>query len=372
MGFHPFPSHHCAFCVTILASDELTRLGNALKCIWALPYVVSEDQRGLVEVDACGIHHCIEVAGDPQDPQIKRTTKKSAVKKGTIVKVTWPALASPVDDPEIPDFYKVVAQFACLNLHTTFHLHLPDRKPVTFSASAKYWRKWRTNDPTSAHWYTPESFHNLVMAYRTNGQDGKSVRDFASEFDGLRGSQYQRKVIEQAKLAGRVLGDLNDAAITRLLAAMKAVTRPVQPQRLGVIGEEHFRKTLLALGISANSFEYKKKLGLEAGMPFVVEAAFGAKKRAHGRDVLFGLNFSPTFRIPFTASGRRDTAIMIGVFITICAAIFESRTPESILELAQPKSASTSPHGKEEAVTPSGHTIASRTRCLLKKKDSMR
>lgn len=27
MGFHPFLSHHCAFCVTILDSDELTRLG---------------------------------------------------------------------------------------------------------------------------------------------------------------------------------------------------------------------------------------------------------------------------------------------------------------------------------------------------------
>jgi hypothetical protein len=27
MGLHPFLPHQCAFCVTILASDELTRLG---------------------------------------------------------------------------------------------------------------------------------------------------------------------------------------------------------------------------------------------------------------------------------------------------------------------------------------------------------
>ena len=27
MGLHPFLRHQCAFCVTILAPDELTRLG---------------------------------------------------------------------------------------------------------------------------------------------------------------------------------------------------------------------------------------------------------------------------------------------------------------------------------------------------------
>jgi hypothetical protein len=31
MGLHPFLRHQCAFCVTILASDELTRLGDEVR-----------------------------------------------------------------------------------------------------------------------------------------------------------------------------------------------------------------------------------------------------------------------------------------------------------------------------------------------------
>ena len=31
MGLHPFLRHQCAFCVTILASDELTRLGSSVR-----------------------------------------------------------------------------------------------------------------------------------------------------------------------------------------------------------------------------------------------------------------------------------------------------------------------------------------------------
>jgi hypothetical protein len=84
-------------------------------------------------------------------------------------------------------------------------------------------------------------------------------------FDGLRGTQYESKVIKEAKVTGRTLGDLSEGAITRMLEATKEGTRPVQPQRLGVIGAEHFRKTLLALGVSENSIEYKKKIGIEDG-----------------------------------------------------------------------------------------------------------
>jgi hypothetical protein len=169
---------------------------------------------------------------------------------------------------------------------------------MIFPASAKHWRKWRTDQPTSAHWYTPESFHNLVMAYVTNGQDAKTVREFVSEFDGLRGSQYQREVMAKAKVTG-TLGDLSQASTVRLLEAMKAATREVLPQRLGVIGPDHFRNTLPALGISEHSFLYKKKTGIEDGLPFIVEAAFGSKRRSTDvRELIMGLNFSPTFRVP--------------------------------------------------------------------------
>ena len=274
------------------------QLGNALKCVWALPYVAGEDSTGVVEVDACGVHHRIEITGSNQAPEIVDTRKNGHVKKGTSVKVHWPGLASLTLESETRDFYNAVAQFGCLNPHANFILQRPDAKVATFPASSKHWRKWRADQPTSAHWYSAESFRNLVTAYRSNGQEGKTVREFVSEFDGLRGSQYQQEVIADAKVTG-TLGDLSEGAIKCLLEAMKDATREVLPQRLGVIGPDHFRKTLLALGISENSFKYKKKLGIEDGLPFIVEAAFGVKKRADDvRNLVMGLNFSPTFRVP--------------------------------------------------------------------------
>jgi DNA topoisomerase VI subunit B len=39
------------------------QLGNALKCVWAAPFV-ADGQQGLVEVEACGINHRIQVSLD--------------------------------------------------------------------------------------------------------------------------------------------------------------------------------------------------------------------------------------------------------------------------------------------------------------------
>src|SRR5712692_2898948 len=253
------------------------QLGNALKAVWVMPYVVSGDSLGLVEVDARAVHHRTEISGTNQDPKILRSTKKSSVMNGTIIKVHWPQLASLQADSESADFYKVIAKFACLNPHSTFRLERPGLKPVVFRATAKDWQKWRMDQPTSAHWHRRESFCDLIAAYISHGQGQKTTREFVSEFAGLSGSQYQRKVIERAKVVGCSLAGLSEGAIGRLLEAMQKATRPVVPQRLGIIGEDHFRKTLLALGVAENSFEYKKKLGIENGLPFVVEAAFGSK-----------------------------------------------------------------------------------------------
>lgn len=53
-------------------SPSRGQLGNALKCLWAAPYVVTGD-RGAVEVHAGGRAHLIEVRLDriAQEPQIR-------------------------------------------------------------------------------------------------------------------------------------------------------------------------------------------------------------------------------------------------------------------------------------------------------------
>jgi hypothetical protein len=62
--------------------------------VWAAPFVVNG--RGLVEVEACGVRHQIEVSLDriAQKPKIDRTVAKAtAVKNGTLVKIHWSGIA---------------------------------------------------------------------------------------------------------------------------------------------------------------------------------------------------------------------------------------------------------------------------------------
>jgi DNA topoisomerase VI subunit B len=72
------------------------QLGNALKCLWAAPYVVNPEGPGIVEVCSLGMQHHIAVRVDriAQEPKIDHTTTEAPFcKNGTIIAVTAPKLA---------------------------------------------------------------------------------------------------------------------------------------------------------------------------------------------------------------------------------------------------------------------------------------
>jgi len=71
------------------------QLGNALKAVWAAPFVVNG--AGLVaEVTACGQRHRITVGLDriAQKPIIEHSIKPSTVQYGTSITVHWSGIAS--------------------------------------------------------------------------------------------------------------------------------------------------------------------------------------------------------------------------------------------------------------------------------------
>ena len=147
------------------------------------------------------------------------------------------------------------------------------------------------------------------------------MSDFVAEFDGLSGSLKRAKVLADADLKRARLshlvssGKLNSKLIGTLLAAMQAHTRPIQSARLGVIGEEHFRTRLLAMGIKPESFQYGaepakcKKSGSgqddkASFMPSVLEFAFGYLGEDAGtRRFYSGANWSAAIKNPFRSFG---------------------------------------------------------------------
>ena len=195
---------------------------------------------------------------------------------------------------------------AVLNPHITLILDLFG-ETHQWDALAAGWRKWRANEPTSPHWYDLERLKRLIAAYITHSKE-RTVREFVSEFRELSGTAKQKAVLEAVGLSRQLLtvfvseGNLDDERITLLLKAMRTHSAPVKPQALGVIGKEHFKTRLTALGGEVDTFKYVCERGERDGLPWVIETAFVWTPDKERR-LITGVNFSPGIVNPFRELG---------------------------------------------------------------------
>jgi DNA topoisomerase VI subunit B len=299
------------------ASPTRGQLGNALKCVWAAPYVV-DGEHGRVEVVTGQKRHVIDVSLDriAQEPRLEHSVQKDGVvKNGTLIKMHWPGIAGYLDGEKGHAFYKtdrLLTAYALLNPHARLELKAGRRRTV-WEPTVPAWAKWLPSWPTSPHWYTAERLRGLIAAYI--GQEratarAKTAREFVSEFHGLTSSVRQKAVLTEAGLSGQRLrklvsgNDVDMEAVERLLQAMTAAARPVKPKALGVIGEAHLTTSLVRhLGIDLDSARYRRVVGEQEGLPFVLEAAFGvrAERGDHDRVLIAGVNWSPVLDCPFRA-----------------------------------------------------------------------
>jgi DNA topoisomerase VI subunit B len=347
--------------------------GNALKTLLPMPYVV-DPENGKFIVEAHGRRHAIRCGIDPisQRPVIRdedgpakskngrpgRGKKKQAF-SGTEVRLEWGARIEPdgaivwpfgdflpLDDPIGPQLCALVEGFAVFNPHATITLDWFGAV-TTWEATDPAWVKWKPYQPTSAHWYEVRHLERLIGAYITHEREAgadRLVSELLAEFDGLSGSAKRTKVLAEAglkrvRLSEFVVDDrLDSERIARLLAAMRAHTRPVRPKRLGLIGEEHLKARLLAMGIKPESFRYSKKLGgAEVGeVPGVLESAFGCfgGDAPNVRKIYSGANWSAAIRNPFRSFGETGEGLE-----TVLADMRATRNEPIVyvLHLAQPR-----------------------------------
>jgi DNA topoisomerase VI subunit B len=297
-------------------SPSRGQLGNALKCVWAAPFV-ADGKRGRAEVVTRGERHVIDVSVNQiaQEPRLEHRRFPAAgfAQNGTLVRRPWPEIASYLDGDEGHDFYNAcgfLSAYATFNPHA--HLELrTDEGTWFFSPTYPDWEKWRPSRATCPHWYTLERFCALIAANinaESGGAKPKSVREFVSEFHGLSSTAKQKEVVAAAGLTNLFLhdlidgGDVDAGAAGRLLDAMQLASRPVKPAALGVLAEEHLRARLADhWGNDPDSIRYKRVAGEADGLPFVLEVAFGVdREELHsGRAVVVGVNWSPALECPF-------------------------------------------------------------------------
>ena len=171
-------------------SPSRGQLGNALKCLWAAPFVI-DGENGKVEVSTGGKTHTIGVTLDriAQEPRLTHTVRAGGLKKGTLVKIPCPKLleqASSDDLDEDSDFYKDAIEllwaYALFNPHARFILRTR-REARILQRTSETWSHWLPSEPTSPWWYSAEKFINLISAYLSRdrkdgkGQDRSRVRE---------------------------------------------------------------------------------------------------------------------------------------------------------------------------------------------------
>jgi len=289
------------------------QMGNALKVIWAAGFVANET--GVVEVTTGGKHHTVTVSLDriAQKPRMTRTVDEGAVvRNGTLIAVHWPDLSGRLVEGKYPGFYTVppmwradrlIEAYAAFNPHATFRLN-----GQAYERTDATWRKWRPDEPTSPHWYTPETLRDLIAAYvaeeRRCGERTKTVRSFVSEFRGLSSTIKQKEI--SAGYSGVYLqdmvkdDDIDPAFVEKLLADMKAASKPPKVSALGIIGKEHLTHWMLTYGDAAEeSIRYSRTYGEEGGAPYIFEVIFGVRKTdGEDRIIRTGMNWTPALDNP--------------------------------------------------------------------------
>ncbi|MGI8838733.1 MAG: ATP-binding protein [Pyrinomonadaceae bacterium] len=199
---------------TRYVSPTRGRQGNALKCVWAAPFVYN-GERGRVEVITPKYAYEVSVVVNKlhQKPQVDLIPlNRSLVKNGTVIKVWWQRNASFFSDSKPGDFYKkalnLLQSYATFNPHAGFRLCQEGETLIVSDPLVTGWQKWMPSNPTSPHWYSLDDLTDLLRAQVTNGQSQKTVRQFISEFCGLTSTAKQQSVAAEAGLSGQILDDL--------------------------------------------------------------------------------------------------------------------------------------------------------------------
>jgi hypothetical protein len=292
------------------------RQGNALKCIIAMPFAL-DGGNGCTIIESREQAHVINFAMDPvrREPRIVREIRPSLVQNGTRVTVHWPAKASYILNGAKARFVQCAQSFTSFNPHLRLRGQWDDWEFAEMEPTELYWSKWRTSDPTSSHWYNIDQFERYIAAHiardQDEGREGRTVRDFISELDGLARTAKQKLVLDETETSRLTLARFfagGRPAVARLLAVCQAHTKAVKPERLGLIGPDHLCDECESLGADPNTFQYRKSNGLvhvpgsaeRDRLPFTTEVAFAfCPDESKTRRVVAGVNFSVGIGSPF-------------------------------------------------------------------------
>jgi hypothetical protein len=294
------------------------RQGNALKSILPMAYVLGGESTGETWIEARGVKHRIlfSINQIKQEPVVNNIQAPSEITTGTRITVFWP-WGAEIRVDEIKD---LLSEFIWVNPHLTLVFRVDRKTYLDHAATNPDWSKYRACDATSAHWYSLDQIERYAGALIALDQEQPRasrektmVRDFVAQFRGCSASARQKEILRDLRASHMSLyqffgseTQVNHDRMKKLLRLLQKHTRPVRPELLGIIGEDHLRRMIEAAGGEETSFKYFATAGHDGGLPYLVEiATCPYKKWVVGKDetrerkLVTGVNFSATLENPF-------------------------------------------------------------------------
>ncbi len=226
------------------------QLGNALKCLFAVPLVA--DGMAHAEINSQALLHDIKITFDQLtgNPIITRETKEVEVYSGCFFKI-HEFFKSRLEKTENGkkwveytgnDIEKAVEIFSLINPHAEFHLDLAGSERTFWGT--QYINKWTADKPLIPHWHSKQQVKNLLQL-TFNNLGNIPINKFLSQFNGFKQSSKQKAVcdgINRSSSLGieAILND--DGVLSVMLHTMKDLSRPIKPGVLGGLVFEHVRK----------------------------------------------------------------------------------------------------------------------------------
>jgi hypothetical protein len=323
------------------------RQGNALKTILPMAYVVGGKIKGETWIEARGVKHRIlfTVNQIKQEPVVDDVVTPSLVTTGTRVTLFWPANEA-IDLNRIED---LLTEFIWVNPHLTLVFRVGGKTRLNHAATNPDWSKYRACDATSAHWYSLEQIKRYAGALIARNQEQQratrqkyTVREFIAQFRGMSATDKQKRVLCELGTAHMSLyrffgsaAKVNHERMEKLLRLLQQHTRPVRPELLGVIGEEHLRRMCESAGGEPKSFKYFISPSHDAnGRPYLLEIAtcpfeqwVAGEDATRRRKLITGINFSAALENPFAVlknmqgMGEILTDLRAGAFAPVIVAV---------------------------------------------------
>jgi hypothetical protein len=287
-----------------------------------MAYVLGDDNKGETWIEAHGRKHRIQFSVNQikQEPIVNDDIKsRSRITTGTRITMFWPdTYKAEIKPNEIND---LLIDYIWVNPHLDLQYTVDGETVFHDAPSNPGWTKYRACDATSAHWYSLGQFERYAGALIARDQEQRrasrkkyTVREFVAQFRGMSATEKQREVLRELGASHMTLArffgsetEVNHRRMEKLRCLLQEHTRPVRPESLGVIGEEHLRQMIVNAGGEPKSFKYVASPGHANGVPYMVEIAIcpyqewvTGKDQRQGRVLITGVNFSATLENPFS------------------------------------------------------------------------